>query len=168
MTGTRAISWGLPLITALVYGALVLGPGREVIAFAEGALPPDLRWQGYDMIAMRDWLRALPPAGIAVMQGPVFWLDTVFPPLLGLTLAWWMRPYRGVFGMVCMLATMSYVLLDWGENAFVQRLVLAGPDYLAFGDVTRASALTQAKFATLALAAILAMRQALRRRQDAG
>lgn len=159
MVPLRVLSWGLPLLTASVYAVMVLGPGREAVALADGALPPDMRWQGYDMLGVRDWLRALPPAGIALMQGPVFWLDTVFPPLLGLTLAWWMRPLRGAFGMVCVLAAMSYVALDWGENALVQRMLTAGQDYLTFADAARASAFTQGKFAALALCVVLALRQ---------
>lgn len=159
----RIISWGLPGLTAVVYAALVLGPGADLIALAGGQWPPDLRWHGYGLIEMRDWLRALPPEGFVLAQGPVLWLDTLFPPLLGLTLAWWMRPFVGAFGMVCVLAAMSYVALDWGENAFVQRLLTAGPDYLAFADVTGASAMTQGKFAALALCLVLAARQVWRR-----
>jgi hypothetical protein len=163
MRGARVISWGLPLVTAAVYVALLVGPGAELMALAGGQPPPDLRWQGYGLIEMRDWLRALPPAGIALAQGPVLWLDTLFPPLMGLTLAWWMRPYAGVFGMVCVLAAMSYVALDWGENVFVQRLLTAGQDYLTPGDVARASAFTQGKFAAFGLCAVLAIRQSWRR-----
>jgi len=156
---TRLVSWGLPLLTAAVYAVLVLHFGRQLIAEAQGQLPFDLRAWGYSLNATRDYLRALSPAGYQLAAGPILWTDTLFPALLGLTLAWWMRPYRGAFGMVCVLSAMSYVALDWGENWAVQRMLFAGPDWVNPADVARASAFTQGKFAALALAFVLAARQ---------
>ncbi|HPD92515.1 MAG: hypothetical protein H6900_14895 [Rhodobacter sp.] len=160
---TRLVSWGLPLLTAAVYAVLVLHFGRQLIAEAQGQLPFDLRAWGYSLNATRDYLRALSPAGYQLAAGPILWTDTLFPALLGLTLAWWMRPYRGAFGMVCVLAAMVYVALDWGENWAVQRILFAGPDWLNPADAARASAFTQGKFAALALALVLAARQGWRR-----
>ncbi|GAB4261124.1 MAG: hypothetical protein Kow0013_05270 [Pararhodobacter sp.] len=159
----RAVTWVLPLVTAAVYAVLVLHFGRHLIAEAGGALPFDLRVQGYGLAEARGYLRALSPAGFALAQGPVLKVDTVFPLLFGLTLAWWMRPFRGVFGMVCVLAAMSYVALGWGENAAVQDMLTAGPDWVEPADILRASAFTQGKFAAIALSLVLAARQSWRR-----
>lgn len=159
----RAIGWALALITLAVYGVMVGVYGRQLIALAEGALPFDVRIQGYGLADVRSYLRALSPEGFALYEGPVRQLDTAFPVLLGLCLAWWMRPYGGVFGMTCVLAVMSYVTLDLGENAFVARMLTAGPDWVTLPDITRASALTQGKFAALALCAVLVLRQSVRR-----
>lgn len=160
---TRAISWGLPLLTLAVYGYLVLFLGGPLNGFAGGQLPFDLRPFGYTLGEARAYLRALPPAGFVLAQGPVFWVDSVFPPLLGLTLAWWMRPFAGVFGMTCVLSVMTYVALDWGENAAVQAMLTAGPDWVRPVDVLRASTLTMAKFVAMGLAFVLAARQIWRR-----
>lgn len=161
----RLIGWLLPGITLAVY-AMLLGLGLfRLMPEAHGALPFDLRLFGYSMNEARGYLTLLSPRGYALAQGPIFWLDTVFPVLMGLTLAWWMRPFAGVFGMVCTLAAMSYVALDWAENAAVQAMLTTGPDYLRYADVARAETMTQAKFAALALALALAARQTLRRRR---
>lgn len=159
----RLVRWALPLATLAVWLWIMLGIGQPLRAAGEGLLPFDLRAGGYSLAEARAYLRALSPAGYALYQGPLHLWDTVLPALLGLTLAWWMRPFRGVFGMVCVLAAMSYVALDWGENAAVGRLLEAGPDWIELAVVERASAFTQGKFAALALAALLALRQSLRR-----
>lgn len=159
MRAARLINWTLPLVTAAVYAWLALYLGGQLRAQAGGAPPFDLRVFGYSFNEARAYLQALSPAGYALYQGPSAWADTVFPPLLGLTLAWWMRPYAGAFGMVCVMAAMSYVALDWGENHFVQRMLTAGPDLLAYADVQRASVMTKGKFAALTLTLVLAARQ---------
>ncbi len=159
----RAVNWGLPLLTAAVYAWLVLVLGQQLAAMSGGLTPFDLRIVGYDPGAARAYLRALSPQGYALYQGPIAWTDTLFPALMGLCFAWWMRPYSGVFGMVCVLAAMSYVALDWGENMVVQRMLDAGPDWVRPVDVIRASGLTQGKFAAFILAAALAARQSWRR-----
>lgn len=161
----RAINWGLPLFTVAVYGVLALYFGGRLMVLADGAAVFDLRAFGYSLTDVREYLRALPPEGFALILGPIAWLDTLFPALLGMTLLWWMRPFIGVFGMVCVLTVMSYVALDWGENAAVRVLVLSGPDWVQPADVARASAFTMAKFAALLLALILAARQSVRRQQ---
>jgi len=164
MRGARLISWGLPLVTAAVYAWLALWLGGQLRQMAGGALPFDLRITGYALHDARSYLQALSPAGYTLYQGPAALADTLFPVLFGLTLAWWMRPYSGVFGMVCVMTAMSYVALDLGENLFVQRMLTAGPDWVSYADVTRASALTQGKFAAVALGLVLAARQSWRRR----
>jgi len=155
----RAITWGLPLLTALVYGYLAIWLGGQLSAETGGLMPFDLRLTGYDLAEARAFLRAITPDGVALYRGPVAWADTLFPLLMGLCFAWWMRPLAGVFGMVCVMAAMSYVALDWGENWAVGQMLMAGPDWVTPVEVERASALTQGKFAAFALAALLAGRQ---------
>lgn len=165
---SRWIGWGLPLVTLAVYGALAGVAGARLAALAEGLWPFDLRAQGYGLAEARAYLMALPPEGVALYLGPVRWLDTAFPLLMGLTLVWWMRPLAGAFGAVCLAAALAYVALDLGENAVVADLLRAGPFGIEPARVAAASALTQAKFAAFALAAVLALRQSLRRRAQSG
>lgn len=160
---SRAVSWALPVVTALSYAWLAVWLGGQLSTQAGGALPFDLRPTGYDLGDARTYLRALSPEGFALYQGPILWADTLFPALMGLCFLWWMRPFAGVFGMVCVLAAMSYTALDWGENAAIQALLTAGPDWLNPADVDRASLFTQGKFAAFVLAAVLAARQSWRR-----
>ncbi|MCB1390206.1 MAG: hypothetical protein KDK12_13855 [Rhodobacteraceae bacterium] len=160
---TRAINWGLPLLTLASYLYLAIWLGRQLGAESGGLMPFDLRITGYDLHAVRDYLRALTPAGYALYQGPIRVADTVFPALMGLTFLWWMRPLRGGFGMVSALSAMAYTAIDWGENLFIQRLLQAGPDYVDASDASGANAFTLAKFAVYVLAAVLAARASWRR-----
>lgn len=165
---TRALNWGLPLAVLAVGGYLVLVLWVRLSGYAGGQMPFDLRLFGYSLGEARGYLRALPPAGFVLAQGPVFWVDTVFSVLLGLTLAWWMRPFSGVFGMVCVMTVLTYVALDWGENSALQAMFEAGPDWVRPVDIVRASTFTMAKFVALALAVLLASRQFWRRVRGLG
>jgi len=164
---TRAINWGLPLFTLAVYAYLAVYLGGQLLVFADWQLPFDLRITGYTLGEARSYLRALSPEGYVLAQGRVYWADTLFPLLLGLTLAWWMRPFAGVFGMVCVLVAMTCVALDWGENASVQFMLEAGPDWVPPHIVQRASTFTVAKFVAVALGFALAARQSWLRYQRA-
>jgi hypothetical protein len=159
----RAVSWGLPLLTLAVYLWLVIGYGLPLQDLAGGLLPFDLRPLGYDALDARAYLMALPPQGVALYLGPVARLDTAFPILMGLTLLWWMRPLTDLSGMVAALSALAYVALDLAENGATAALMQAGPFGMDARMVTAASALTQAKFLALGLAAILAARQSWRR-----
>jgi len=160
----RVIGWGLPLITALVYGWLVLVHGLQLEALAGGLKPFDLSPLGYDLAAARTYLSALPPEGVALYLGPIRMLDTIFPVLMGLTLLWWMRPLAGLVGIIGAVAAVAYVALDLAENAAVAVMLRAGPEGVVAGDVTLASTLTQAKFAAFVLAAALTVVAFWRRR----
>ena len=159
----RAVNWGLPLLTAAVYAYLAGYLGGQLAAETAGLLPYDLRIMGYDLHEARDYLRALTPEGFALYQGPVMAAHYLFPALMGLCFLWWMRPFKGVFGMVCHLVAMSYTALDWGENMLIQRLLAAGPDWVNPSDIFAASAFTQGKFAAFVLAVVLAARASWRR-----
>lgn len=165
---TRFINWGLPLLTLAVYAYLAGVLGGQLTDLAGGQLPFDLRVFGYSLGEARGYLRALPPEGFVLAEGQIFWADSLFSVLMGLTLLWWMRPFAGMFGMVCVLVAMTYVALDWGENAAIQAMLSAGPDWVSPIDVQRASAFTSAKFASLALGMMLSARQSWRRWREGG
>ena len=157
----------LPLATLAVYLWLVLGPARELVILAEGLPPPDLRFMGYDLPEMRAWMLALPPEGAQLYIDTAATLDTVFPVLMGLTLLWWSRPVPTVpgwlFPAICAAAAMAYTALDLAENAAVSAMLRAGAFGTETAQVVVASNLTQAKFAALVLALVLAARQSWRR-----
>lgn len=159
----KLVNWVLPGVTLAVYLVLAVYLGGRLMAESGGQLPFDLRAFGYSLAEARAYLRALTPAGFTLAEGMVRQVDTLFPLLMGLTFAWWMRPYAGVFGMVCAMSAMSYVSLDWAENWVVGRMLHAGPDWVDPMDVMRASILTQAKFAAVVLCAVLAARQSWQR-----
>ena len=65
------VRYGLPLLTAVVYGILVIGLGLSLSDMAGGLQPFDLRWQGYDLADTQAYLAALSDAGRALYLGPI-------------------------------------------------------------------------------------------------
>lgn len=151
--------WLLPAVTALAYAVLVFGFGPMVDA---GGQPPfDLRAAGYDLTQAQAFLAALTPQGRAAYLGPVRINDTVFPVLMGLTLALplWRR------GWLWVLPAVLYTALDLAENAAIADLLRNGAREEV--QVFVASALTQAKFAVFGVAAVLALWALWRNRRPA-
>jgi hypothetical protein len=138
----------LTALTVLVY-VLLLAVGLFWLRPESGGqLPPDTWITGYDALRLGGWLDAMGEQARAIYLGPVAWLDTLFPPLLGLLLAsaiW--RLGRGWLAMVPFL----YTATDLWENAVLHGIVQTGDTSLA----DHASALTQGKYALLVLALAL-------------
>lgn len=138
----------LTALTAAIY-LLMLGIGAIWLVPASGGmLPPDTWITGYDAARMTNWMMALEERALALYMGPLHWLDTLFPPLLGLLLAsiiW--RLGRGWLAMVPFL----YSATDLWENAVLRGIIGRGDVSLA----DHAAALTQGKFALLGLALAL-------------
>jgi hypothetical protein len=147
MTQARLIRI-LMLLTGLVY-ALMLGLGYIWLLPASGGqLPPDTWITGYDAARMQAWLDALTEKGRALYLGPILWLDTLFPPLLGLLLAsaiW--RLGRRWLAMVPFL----YTATDLWENTVLRAILRSGDVSLA----DQAASLTQGKYALLGLSLAL-------------
>ena len=138
----------LAAATGLVY-LLMLGIGLLWMVPASGGhLPPDTWITGYDAARMTGWIMALEQRALTLYLGPIHWLDTLFPPLLGLLLASViLRLGRGWLAMVPFL----YSATDLWENAVLRGILRSGDVSLA----DHASALTQGKFALLGLAVAL-------------
>jgi hypothetical protein len=135
-------------LTGVVY-ALMLGIGLLWLVPASGGiLPPDTWIAGYDAGQMTAWMMALEEQGLALYMGPLHWLDTLFPPLLGLLIAsaiW--RLGRGWLAMVPFL----YSATDLWENAVLRGILRSGDVGLS----DHAAALTQGKYALLSLSLVL-------------
>ena len=151
----------LGVLTAAVYAALIGVGGVWLWPEAGGLVPFDLRPGGYGPEAAATYLAALSEAGRRAYLGPVAWLDTIFPPLLGLLLACpvWRAGWRGLAAVPVL-----YALSDLSENAVIRRMLVTGDAGLA----RWGSAFTQAKFVLAALAALIAWRAVRRRGNGAG
>jgi hypothetical protein len=145
----RRITGSVALGTYLVMGALL---HFTVIPGAGGHYPPDFYLLGYDAAAITPFLAALTPeAGRAYAAVLAGW-DRVFAVALAawLALVGWRR--GGLRVLVAGLAAL-YAGIDLAENAAIHRLAVgAAPDAAA---VRAASALTQAKFASLYLVVLV-------------
>lgn len=134
--------------------ATVLGPE------AGGRPAFDIRVTGYGADTARAYLGALSDRGRALYLREMRVLDTLFPAAL--YLAWrdavWQAqgpatpwPVRAV----ALAPGLIYLLADLWENAAIAEMLRAGPQALEASAVARASALTVAKWALLAVMAVL-------------
>jgi hypothetical protein len=148
----RAGLWTLAAATAAAYAALIWTGVTQLLPEAGGQAPFDLRVMGYDVAEARAYLEALTDAGRRLWAGPVRWLDTVFPLLMGTLLAaliWRLgRPWLAPVPFV-------YTAADLWENARVREMIAAGPGGVTPAMVEGASAVTQGKFALLAMSVAL-------------
>lgn len=148
----RHLNWALPLASgaALVCLLLVLAP--QLAAQSAGGTVFDLRPLGYSLAEAQAYLAVLTPQGAQMYLGAFRLADTLVPLLLTPTLC---LPLRGR-GQLWFLPALVYGLLDLWENLAIARLIHLGPDVDAQA-VALASSLTQAKFAALAVALLLAL-----------
>jgi hypothetical protein len=148
----RAALWGLGLAAAAVYAALLWVGVFRLLPEAGGLWPFDIRIMGYDATAARTYLAALTEEGKRLWSGSVARLDTVFPLLLGAflgALLWRLgRPWLAPLPFL-------YSLADLWENARVREMIAVGPGGLTPDMVQGASAVTQGKFALLAMSVAL-------------
>lgn len=160
MTRAHPAWLGLTLVTAAVFGAMVW-LGNRYLYVGPDLLPPfDARVAGYAPDEAWAYLSAICEEQAWVYMGPMHWLDTLFPPLLG---AWIWITLRWLGARRAHWLAPAYVLADLAENQLVLRMLEAGADGLTDGLARWASAATVAKFAILALALIALGRAGLRR-----
>lgn len=148
----RQLNWALPLASGVALAVLVLVVTPQLAAQSAGGMPFDLRPFGYSLAEAQAYLAALTMAGARLYLGAFRLTDTLLPLLLTPTLC---LPLRGR-GQVWFLPALVYGLLDLWENLAIARLIHLGPDVDAAA-VAWASSLTQAKFAALAVAVLLAL-----------
>lgn len=138
----------LGAVTGLIYAMMLVIGAVWLVPASGGTLPPDTWITGYDAARMTGWITALEERALTLYMGPLHWLDTLFPPLLGLLIAsviW--RLGRGWLAMVPFL----YTATDLWENAVLRGILRSGDVSLS----DHAAALTQGKFALLGLSLAL-------------
>ena len=89
----------------------------------------DMRFTGYSHAEAQDFVAAIGDQGAALYLGAQFWLDMIFPPLLGavLFLAYrWLFP--GLPGLIIGTVSLTYVVVDLLENLAVAAMLRAGAD----------------------------------------
>lgn len=113
-------------MTALLFVLLNL---VQIIAFGAPfgvSAAPDFRITGYSVADARAFLDAIGDSGRGVFFGYFRWLDTVFPPLLALSLVILFRQIRPlrrglVVGLFALLP-LAYLVADLAENAALKTL----------------------------------------------
>lgn len=139
-----AISLGL---TLTLYAVMALWAVPRLTEGAGGQLPFDLRIAGYSGDEARSYLAALTPSARAFYGDVVGRLDTLFPPLLALSLclSYQALASRRVSMILSALAILAAVL-DLMENAAIASMLRADLATIRDDAIALASRLTQLKW----------------------
>lgn len=130
MRAAGILYWLVFLAGAGVYAAMLLWTLPAIREAAGGLMPFDLRPFGYTHTEALDFLGALNAEGLALYLGPQAWLDTAYPALLGLFMAWsFIRLGPGTLPRVLLVvAAVTETGFDYLENTRVRAMLLAGPE----------------------------------------
>ena len=116
----------------------------------------DMRFTGYSFDDVQDFLAAIGDEGTALYLGPQFWLDMIFPPLLGALL---FIIYRWLFpalsGLAICAASVTYVATDFLENLAIAALLRAGADGVTHEMIAMAHRWTIAKWSLSVFGVVL-------------
>jgi hypothetical protein len=142
----RALYWTLFAITMSIYGTMLIWSLPQIAAAAGGLLPFDLRPGGY--------------AGKAFYHGTQHTLDTIYPPLLSLTLFYAIVALAKPIGRwrwLLALPALPIAVFDLVENVAVDRMLEAGAAGLTPDLAAHASLFTvlKADLSTLTMSILL-------------
>ncbi len=161
MPRLAALFWFCCAAAVAVYAVMVLWSLPLISAEAGGLMPFDMRPMGYDLGEARAFLDALSPAGRDFYLQTQHRLDTVYPPLLALTLGlglWIMSPWPSAW-VKLLLAFLAVpgMVFDLAENRFVADLLQMPAAAVDSEPVMMASAATALKsvFTTIAMSVLL-------------
>jgi hypothetical protein len=156
----RALYWTLFAITMSIYGTMLIWSLPQIAAAAGGLLPFDLRPGGYSYGESLTFLSALTPAGKAFYHGTQHTLDTIYPPLLSLTLFYAIVALAKPIGRwrwLLALPALPIAVFDLVENVAVDRMLEAGAAGLTPDLAAHASLFTvlKADLSTLTMSILL-------------
>lgn len=115
----------------------------------------DMRFTGYSLDEVQDFIAAIGDEGAALYLGAQFWLDMIFPPLLGAVLFFTYRwLFLGLPGLIIGTASLSAAMVDLLENMAVAAMLRAGADGLTPQMAATANQLTTTKW-SLALVGLV-------------
>ncbi len=87
----------------------------------------DMRFTGYSYGEVQEFVAAIGDEGAALYLGAQYWLDMVFPPLLGAVIFLFFRwLFPGLPGLVIGVISLTYVAADILENLAVAAILRAG------------------------------------------
>ena len=105
----------------------------------------DMRFTGYSYADVREFVSAIGDEGTALYLGAQYWLDMVFPPLLGAVIFLFFRwLFPGLPGPIVGILSFTYVGADILENLAIAAILRAGAN-----DVTTEMAATANQWTTI-------------------
>jgi len=161
------IFWVILAATLAAWLAMNLWTAPRIEETAGGLRLLDMRFTGYSYEEVQEFVSALGDEGAALYLGAQYWLDMVFPPLLGAIIFLFFRwLFPGVPGLVIGIVSLTYVVADILENLAVAAILRAGVDGLTPQMAATANQLTTAKWGLALIGlAMLVIRIALRLRR---
>lgn len=121
--------WTLFSVTMALYATILCWSLPQVAAAAGGLVPFDLRPTGYSVDEALAFLGALTPAGSAFYKGTQHLIDTVYPPLMSLTLFFAIAALAqrlGNWRWLLAAPALPIAAFDLAENWAVDRMLDAG------------------------------------------
>jgi hypothetical protein len=141
------IFWVILAATLAAWLAMNLWTVPRIEEAAGGLRLLDMRFTGYSHEEVQAFVSALGAEGAALYLGAQYWLDMLFPPLLGAVIFLFFRwLFRGLPGLVIGIASLTYVAADILENLAVAAILRAGVDGLTPQMAATASLWTTAKW----------------------
>jgi len=125
------IFWVILAATLAAWLSMNLWTVPRIEEMAGGLRLLDMRFTGYSHAEAQDFVAAIGDEGAALYLGAQYWLDMIFPPLLGAVLFLcyrWLFP--GLPGLIIGTVSLTYVAVDILENLAVAAMLRAGADNL--------------------------------------
>lgn len=141
------VFWVVLALTLAAWLGMNLWTVPRIEELSGGLRLLDMRFTGYSHAEARDFIAAIGDEGAALYLGAQYWLDMVFPPLLGAVIFLFFRwLYPGMPGLITGIASLSYVAADILENLAVAAMLHAGADSLTPEMAATAHQWTQIKW----------------------
>lgn len=137
--------------------AMNLVTAPQIEALADGQRILDMRFTGYSFEDARSFVAAIGDEGAALYLGPQFWLDMLFPALLGAVLIiCYLRLFSGLIGLIMSGGAFIYIVIDYLENFAIARILHAGANAMTHDMASTADQWTTTKWG-LALIGLVAL-----------
>ncbi|MGP6089171.1 hypothetical protein [Antarctobacter jejuensis] len=125
----RPIFWACLAATLAAWLIMTLWTVPRIEEISGGLRLLDMRFTGYSVDEARNFVAAIGAEGTALYLGAQYWLDMVFPPLLGAVLFLFYRwLFPGWPGLFVGLVSLTYVAADILENLAIAAMLRAGAD----------------------------------------
>lgn len=121
------IFWPVFAATLAAWLSMNLWTVPRIEGTAGGLRLLDMRFTGYSYADVQDFVAAIGDEGTALYLGAQYWLDMLFPPLLGAVIFLFFRwLFPGLPGLIIGTISLSYVAVDILENLAVAAILRAG------------------------------------------
>lgn len=152
------VFWVLLAAMLAAWLAMNLVTVPKIEALADGQRLLDMRFTGYSFEDARSFVAAIGDEGADLYLGTQFWLDMVFPALLGAVLIiCYLRLFPGWIGLIMSAGAFIYIGIDYLENFAIAAILHAGANAMTLDMAAMADQWTTTKWglALIGLAALV-------------